>query len=102
MKTPVNWEVTLDLNNTATEMKQTAHNVAMRLNDNDHKFLADLAQCWEEFNYEYDQVIENYGLPENQSLQFLRNLLWKEAHRIYHEMVNLVPQFYIETFLLIK
>lgn len=78
------------------------HNIAMRPNDNNHKFSGDWAECWEDFNDKYDQGSEDYGLSDNQSLRFLHNLVCKDVHRFYLDMVDPVAQLYKEDVLLFE
>lgn len=60
----------------------------MRVKENSHKSSGDLAQCWEDFKDKNDQLIEEYGLSDNQSLRYLLNLLCKDDHLFNPNMVK--------------
>lgn len=74
--------------------KKMAHNVAMRLKDSDQKFSGDLAECWEDFKDEYEQICEDYNLTEEQRFKYLHNLLRKDAHRFFLDSVKPVAKSY--------
>ena len=65
-----------------------AHNVAMRLKENDKKFSGELGQSWMEFVDEYLQMCRDYSLSPTQRLQYLHNLLRGDAKRFYLDKVD--------------
>lgn len=67
--------------------ERVAHNVAMRLRDNDKKFSGDIGECWMEFVDEYQQIARDYKLTATQKLQYLHNILSKDASRFYLDRV---------------
>lgn len=62
----------------------------MRLKDVDQKFSSDLGEFWQDNVDEYDQVENDYNLSKEQQLQYLHNLVRKDAYRYY--LVNLKPK----------
>lgn len=82
--------------------KKIAHNVAMRLKDSDQKFSGDLAECWEDFKDEYDQIAEDYDLDDDQRFRYLHNLLRKDAHRFYLDSVRPNASTYEEAVTLLE
>lgn len=68
--------------------ERVAHNVAMRLKDNEKKFSGDIGDCWMEFVDEYDQISLDYNLTQPQKLQYMHNILHKDAHRFYVDRVK--------------
>lgn len=64
-----------------------AHDVGMRLKDSDKKFTGELGESWMDYVDEYQQVALDYNLTPQQKLQFLHNLLAKDAKRFYLERV---------------
>lgn len=68
--------------------ERTAHNVAMRLKDNEKKFSGDLGECWHEYVDEYNQISKDYNLTPAQKLQYFHNVLSKDAHRFYLDRVQ--------------
>lgn len=67
---------------------RVAHNVAMRLKDKEKKFNGDLGECWHEFVDEYEQMSIDYNLTGPQKLQYLHNIVTKDAHRFYIDRVK--------------
>lgn len=67
---------------------RVAHNVAMRLKDSEKKFSGDLGQCWIEYVDEYQQISRDYNLSASQKLQYLHNILCKDAYRFYCDRVQ--------------
>lgn len=61
--------------------ERVAHNVAIRLKDADKKFSGDLGECWMDFLDEYQQISRDYKLNPAQKLQYLYNILSKDAQR---------------------
>lgn len=70
------------------------HNVATKLNDDEKKFLDDLSESLMEYVDGYLQVAHDYGLNPQQKLQFLHNLLPKDAKRFNLEQVEPYAQTY--------
>lgn len=69
-----------------------AHDVGMRLKDADKKFSGELGECWMEFVDDYQQVAIDYNLSPPQKLQYIHNLLSKDAKRFYLERVATYAQ----------
>lgn len=61
--------------------ERVAHNVAMRLKDNQKKFNGDLGECWLEYVDEYEQISLDYNLTPPQKLQYMHNIVTKDAQR---------------------
>lgn len=74
--------------------ERVAHNVAMRLKDNEKKFSGDIGKCWMECVDEYQQITRDYKLTPSQKLQYLHNILSKDASRFYLDRVS----HYVTTF----
>lgn len=68
--------------------ERIAHNFAMRLKDSDAKFHGDLEQFWHEYVDGYNQLFLNYNLSDKQKMQYLHNLLSKDALRFYLDRVQ--------------
>lgn len=81
--------------------EKAAHNVAMRLKDYEQKFSGDLGQCWQDFVDNYEQISEDYNLNEEQKLQYLHNLMSKDAHRFYLEKVKPNAKTYVDAVIMI-
>lgn len=62
---------------------RVAHNVAMRLNYNQNKNNGDLKECWLQYVDEYEQIAVDYNLTPPQKLQYMLNILTKDAQRFY-------------------
>lgn len=75
-------------NNYHNSPEKTAHNVAMRLKDQDKKFTGELGECWSEFVDHYVQVCNDYSLTQNQRLLLMHNILSKDAQRFYLDRVR--------------
>lgn len=71
-----------------TSAEKLAHNVAMRLRDNEKKFSGELGDSWMEFVDEYLQMSRDYNLSPAQKLQYLHNLLRGYAKRFYLDKVD--------------
>ena len=67
--------------------ERVAHNVTMRLKDNEKKFSGDLGENWMEFVDEYSQVARDYNLNISQKLQYIHNILRGDAKRFYLDRV---------------
>lgn len=67
--------------------EKTAHNIAMRLKDNDKKFSGDLGENWMEFVDEYTQIARDYSLNPPQKLQYLHNLFRGDAKRFFLDRI---------------
>lgn len=50
-----------------TTFDKLAHNVAMRLRNNEKKFSGDTSECWQEYVDEYSQVSRHYSLSPPKS-----------------------------------
>ena len=70
------------------QANRAAHNVAMRLKDNEKKFSGELGESWMEFVDEYLQICRDYALSPTQKLQYLHNLLRGDAKRFYLDKVD--------------
>lgn len=46
--------------------EKVAHNVAMRRKDAEQKFSGDLGQCWQDYIDDYDQIVLDYRLTQDQ------------------------------------
>lgn len=73
-------------------MDRKAHDVGMRLKDSDKKFSGELGESWMEYVDEYQQISIDYQLSTQQKLQYLHNLLSKDAKRFYLERVSTYAQ----------
>ena len=62
--------------------------MAMTLRDRDKKFSGDVGECWQEYVDEYRQVLRDYNLTPAQKLQYLHNLLRRDAKRFYLDTVE--------------
>lgn len=82
--------------------KKTFHNVAMRLEDAERNFFADLAQCWQDYKDEYNQISEDNRPSGERNLGFLHNLPCKHFHRFFLESVKLRETTYENDILLIE
>lgn len=67
---------------------RVAHNVAIRLKDNQKKFNGDLGECWLEYVDEYEQISLDYNLTPPQKLQYMHNIVTKDAQRFYIDRVK--------------
>lgn len=66
---------------------RVAHNISMRLKDAESKFSGDTAECREEYVDNYCQIARDYEHTDAQKLQFLHNVLSKDAKRFYNNVI---------------
>lgn len=71
-----------------TPPDRVTHNIAMRFKDVDAKISGVISQCWQEFVDEYRQVSTDDGLTSAQKLQFIHNILSKDAQRVFVDRVE--------------
>lgn len=71
-----------------TTPNRVAHNIAMRFKDTESKFSGDIGECWQEYVDEYRQVRADYNLTPAQKLQFIHNILSKDAQRFFVDRVK--------------
>lgn len=58
---------------------QNAHNVVLRLENNDQEFNTDLGERWLEYVDQYNQIARDYKLSSLQKLKHLQNILCKDT-----------------------
>lgn len=68
----------------------------MSLKDNGKSFSGHLEECWRDYRDDCDQVSEDYNLIPKQQLQFMHNILQKDAHRFFLESVRPIEKTYLE------
>lgn len=72
----------------STSTEKIAHNVSMRMKENDKTFSGDFGESWMEYVDDYLQVSRDYNLTPSQRLQFLHNLLRGDAKRYYFDKID--------------
>lgn len=55
----------------------------MKLKESSSKFSGDLGECWAEYVYNYEGLSRDYFLTPCEKLQYLHNLLQRDALRFY-------------------
>lgn len=68
--------------------ERVAHYVAVRLKNVEQKFSGSLGKCWMKSVDEYQKIARGYKLNTAQKLQYLRNILCKDAQRFYMSYVQ--------------
>lgn len=63
--------------------ERVAHNVAMQLKDTENEFDGDLGEYWSEYADSYQQIAKDYNLSMDQKLQYLHDILSKDALCFY-------------------
>ena len=60
----------------------------MRLGERDRKFSGDLGESWMEYGVDHPQLSRDYSLTPSQKLQYLHNLLRRDAKRFYLDKID--------------
>lgn len=60
----------------------------MRFINQESKFSGDMGKCWQEYVDEYRQLSADYGLSNEEKLQYLHKNRTKDAHRYYVDRVK--------------
>lgn len=74
----------------------------MRLKGPEQKCSGDLAQCWQDYRDEYEQIAEDYNLTTKQRFQLIHNVLCKDAHCFFLDMVKPAAKSYDEAIKLLE
>lgn len=64
-----------------------AHNIAVKLKDNDWKFRSDKIECSDKYVYNHQQISWDFYLTKEQNLQFWPRILCKNARRFSNAAV---------------
>lgn len=76
--------------------KRIVHNVAMWVKDIDSNFDGNLGDCWNEQIDSYEQTTNAYNLTIEKKLQYLDNILFRDALRFYHDFLQPFGTTYLQ------